>query len=289
LRCYIEDNKGYIFNDKDLFKLKKNNIEFTIENIKDNTQNFITKHTLKSDKNGLFDLYTNSIEYFIHINDISNQKNPINLYKTYSLITMLDISCQENKGDFNKYYKIIDGIPVATVDYLINDIENIYIDNPNLVYRIVEDKIEKDLKRYKFLIDFYNSVYIKPKDEYEDIKKIKGLSKSIMYIISKYKNNKSFTTNDYTIIYDLLKKKKNEISKYPLLLLFFNDIINFKINLPNEKLNETNRKYDNYDYNKTKNFFNKKYLDFYKKTGDITVLIKNFTYLIKPPKNPFKF
>jgi len=289
LRCYIEDNKNIIFNDKYLFKLKKNNIEITIENIKDNTQNLITKHSLKSDKNGLFDLYTIAIEYFIHINDISNQKKPINLYKSYTLLPILDISCQENKEDFNKYYKIIDRIPIATVDYLINDIENIYIDNPNLVYRIVEDKIEKDLKRYNFLIDYYNSVYIKPKDKYEDIKKIKGLSKSIMYIISKYRKNESFTTNDYTIIFELLKKKANEISKYPLLSLFFNDIINFKINLPNEKLNETNRYYDKYNYNKTKNFINKKYLDFYKKSGDITILIKNFTYLTKSPKNPFKF
>jgi hypothetical protein len=290
-RCYIEDNKLSIFNDKDIFNLNIDNIQFSIENIKEGYQNLLIKNNMRNDKYGFFDFFTSSIEYFIYITDVSDKDNPLVLYKYYTMLNILDVSCKFTQLNYHNYYKDINGLPIANIEYLINDIENIYIDNFNLIYRIIDEKVIKDITRYNFLVDFYNSNYIKPKDEYKDIKIIKDLDKSIMFFIYKYKKSIPFTTNDYLAINNLLKNPKifEEISKYPILLKFFNDIINFNINLPNENLSITSDFYDKYNYHKSKNFIVRKYLYYYKTTSDITILVKNLGNIINANKKTFKF
>lgn len=290
-RCYIEDNKLSIFNDKDIFNLNIDNIQFSIDNIKEDFPNFITKNIMRNDKYGFFDFFTSSMEYFIYITDVIDKDNPDVLYKYYTMLNILDISCKFTELNYHNYYQDIDGLPIANIEYLINDIENIYIDNFNLIYRIIDEKVIKDITRYNFLVDFYNSNYIKPKDEYKDIKIIKDLDKSIIFFIYKYKKSIPFTTNDYLAINNLLKNPKifEEISKYPILLKFFNDIINFNINLPNENLSITSDLYDKYNYHKSKNFIVRKYLYYYKTTSDITILVKNLHNIINANKKTFKF
>lgn len=290
-RCYIEDNKLSIFNDKDIFNLNIDNIQFSIDNIKEDFPNFITKNIMRNDKYGFFDFFTSSMEYFIYITDVSDKDNHVVLYKYYTMLNILDISCKYTELNYHNYYQDIDGLPIANIEYLINDIENIYIDNFNLIYRIIDEKVIKDITRYNFLVDFYNSNYIKPKDEYKDIKIIKDLDKSIIFFIYKYKKSIPFTTNDYLAIKNLLKNPKifEEISKYPILLKFFNDIINFNINLPNENLSITSDLYDKYNYHKSKNFIVRKYLYYYKTTSDITILVKNLHNIINANKKTFKF
>jgi len=290
-RCYIEDNKLSIFNDKDIFNLNIDNIQISIDNIKDNIQNLIIKNIMKNDKYGLVDFFTSSIEYFIYITDISDKDNPVVLYKYYTMINIIDVNCKLTELNYHNYYQIINGLPIANIQYLINDIENIYIDNFNLIFRIINEKVIKDITRYNFLVDFYNSNYIKPIDKYINIKIIKDLDKSIMFFIYKYNKSISFTTNDYLAINNLLKNPKTfkEISKYPILLNFFNDIINFNINLPNENLNITSDFYNNYKYYKSKNFIIRKYLYYYKTTSDINILVKNINNIINANKKTFKF
>jgi hypothetical protein len=290
-RCYIEDNKLSIFNDKDIFNLNIDNIQFSIENINEGSQNLLIKNYMRNDKYGTFDFFTSSIEYFIYITDISDKDKPIILYKYYTMLNILDVSCKFTELNYHNYYQDINGLPIANIKYLINDIENIYIDNFNLIYRIIDEKVIKDITRYNFLVNFYNSNYIKPKDEYKDIKIIKDLDKSIMFFIYKYKKSIPFTTNDYLAINNLLKNPKifEEISKYPILLKFFNDIINFNINLPNENLSITSNFYNNYNYHKSKNFIVRKYLYYYKTTSDINILVKNINNIINANKKTFKF
>jgi len=294
LRCYFEDNKLFLFNDINIFDFKFGNYLFSIQNFKNIIQNFVTR-CITINRNPDFrsiDLLGIGLNYFINITDISDSNNPIITNVLYNMLGILDVDIEYNNNNisFNKYYKIFDGIPIATLDFLINDIEKMYM-NLDVELRIINNKFIKDIVRYNKLIDIYNLNNISSYDEYNNIKNITGLSDDIMIFINKYKNSISFNLKDYILIRKLLtnNEKLEEISKYPILLSFFTDIYNFDINLPNEKINSTDFNYFKFNYYKSKNPIVTKYLSFYKQYNyDYNILIKNFNFFFKyPNKNSF--
>ncbi len=293
LRNYFEDNKENYYNELLLFQkegldfltLKKNNIEFSVEELKNSYQHFLIHESKKKTVDFFIDLLSFGLRFFINVYDTSNPKEPILLNKHNHLLQILDIGIQDNYEFKKKYYTDKFGVAIASLEFLLKDTENLYEYEDDALRRISNFKYIKDIKRYNRLYDIYSS-NIEAIDEYADVKKLNGLSNDIMELINKYKKSIAFELYDFILIKKLLKnpEKLKEISKYPILLKFFTDISESNINLPNENINEIDNNYKKYNFRNSKNPIILKYLKLAKKfnkDNDNTFFLKNFNEIIK--------
>lgn len=293
LRNYFEDNKENYYNELLLFQkegldfltLKKNNIEFSVEELKNSYQHFLIHESKKKTVDFFIDLLSFGLRFFINVYDTSNPKEPILLNKHNHLLQILDIGIQDNYEFKKKYYTDKFGVAIASLEFLLKDTENLYEYEDDALRRISNFKYIKDIKRYNRLYDIYSS-NIEAIDEYADVKKLNGLSNDIMELINKYKKSIAFELYDFILIKKLLKnpEKLKEISKYPILLKFFTDISESNINLPNENINEIDNNYKKYNFRNSKNPIILKYLKLAKKfnkDNDNTFFLKNLNEIIK--------
>lgn len=288
LKNYYEDNKKKFMND--LLILKNKNIQISFDYFKNNYQNFITRETKKMTANYFIDLLSLGFIFFLNIYDISNPKNPILLNKHHNLLSILDISIEDNIDFKEKYYNGNFGVGIASIPFLLNNIEILYQNEDDALRRISNFKYIKDIKRYNRLYDIYK-FNKKAVDEYEDVKNITGLSNDIMVLIDKYKQEIPFDINDNYSIKELLgnSSKLKEISQYPILLNFFTNISEFNINLPNENINLFDENYNKYNLKKSKNPIIHKYLQLakmYNKDKNYKFFFKNINEILK--LNPLK-
>jgi hypothetical protein len=293
LRNYFEDNKENYYNELLLFQkegldfltLKKNNIEFSVEELKNSYQHFSIHEHKKKTLDKFINLLSFGLRFYINVYDISNPNEPILLNRHNHLLQILDISIEDDYEFKKKYYIDKFGIPVASLEFLLKNTEKLYEYEDDALRRISNFKYIKDIKRYNRLYDIYSS-NIEAIDEYADVKKLNGLSNDIMELINKYKKSIAFELYDFILIKKLLKnpEKLKEISKYPILLKFFTDISESNINLPNENINEIDNNYKKYNFRNSKNPIILKYLKLAKKfnkDNNNTFFLKNLNEIIK--------
>ena len=293
LRNYFEDNKESYYNELLLFQkegldfltLKKNNIEFSVEKLKNSYQHFLIHESKKKTVDFFIDLLSFGLLFYINIYDTSNPKEPILLNRHNHLLQILDIGIQDNYEFKKNYYTDKFGVAIASLEFLLKDTEKLYEYEDDALKRISNFKYIKDIRRYNRLYDIYSS-NIEAIDEYADVKKLNGLSNDIMELINKYKKLISFKLDDFILIKKLLKnpEKLKEISKYPILLKFFTDISELNINLPNENINEIDNNYKKYNFRNSKNPIILKYFKLAKKINkknDNTFFLKNFNKIKK--------
>jgi len=259
LRNYFEENIETILQEDCLKELdekilsykalsKTYHIELYNPRLKLKNQYFRVRE-IKQNNNFPVDLY--SIDFKTYFSEYDENDNFIT--KRQHMISILDIVFQDNEEDIYKptYIKVFDGIPVASLEFLLQDFYITYTTNKRALARISSDKYKKDIQRFNKLLDIFKTgikevVYIPESKINQLIDMYRSLSSNEMkiYILSiliNYRNKKTFSLCEYLIMLRLLKYRINEDLKN-----LFKDIIYMKRNLLFEPLNLIDESYSTY-------------------------------------------
>jgi len=216
-----------------------------------------------------FDLYSIDFETTMTQTEIFNSSSrPIEKRMN---ISILDVVLQEEP--LKPYYlSVVDNIPVASLQFLIEDLETTYTTDERALARISSGKYLKDIQRYNRLLKLYDeqrtridedgakfiaqnnerfALVLKSNfDELRDRIEASHLDQEIkrMFYIFLYKVENKLPFNIFDIIITskiLLFFHYFKEDYMPLYKLIF-DISSFKINIFNENLNNFDRNYYSY-------------------------------------------
>ncbi len=259
LRNYLEENIESILYEDCLKELdekiltykalsKKYHIELYNPTLKLKNQYFRVRE-ITQNANFPVDLY--SIDFRTYFTEFDKDNNFIT--KRQHMISILDVVFQDNEEDLYKpdYVKDFEEIPVASLEFLLQDFYTTYTTEKRALARISSDKYKKDIVRFNKLLDIFKTgikepIYIPDTKINSLIDMYKSLSSNQMktYILSillNYKNKKQLSLCDYLIMIRLLKFRINED-----LRTLFKDIIFMKKNLLFESLNIIDNSYLEY-------------------------------------------
>lgn len=270
LRNYLEDNKDVIFSEVFNNSLKKlDNIKYKTTdnyyqvNIKlkesSRSQQFRTRE-IKQNPNFPVDLY--SIDFKTSIYKYDHNNNLLN-EDTHD-ISLLDVVLQDSDNYSDYYVEEFDEIPVASLEFILEDFEKTYSTDDRALARISSDKVLKDIKRYNEIYDIYKESKIRGINKeqqvvelsnttiIESMKIINQLIKNtsiknrLLGLLNKLLKKETFIIYDFIVIIYILKEGESELRKIPILNKLFNELVFFKRNMFNERLNLTDRDYISY-------------------------------------------
>ena len=169
LRNYMQENLSSILSEhsmvKEFIHYKASNYNFNFNLILDDKANdqIRSREILKNDSFPV-DLY--SIDYRAKLVITSTDPaKPIEITKNFD-ISLLDVVLQDNIDDiFDPSYCIdFDGIPVASLDFLLKDFKTTYTIDDRALGRIYTSKYLKDITRHKQLLEIYENAINKSKE-----------------------------------------------------------------------------------------------------------------------------
>lgn len=269
---YSNEKIKYFYKDKNNNKYECIiNLTYPDEKTKKSYQQFRVREIKKSN---LFpvDLYSIDFQTIINYSGFNNIKEEKKIN-----ISILDVVLEE--GEYkNTNYTIVNNIPVASLDFLIADLEKTYTIPDRALARISSGKYKKDIERYNELIRIRKDINDGIKEEIEKIPKIENINYEeirnnvsnkindktketyIFIYLHKLENNIQFNIFDIIIVsnilddivklYDNNNDSKKEPSRYnnniKELFNIANNIANFKINIYNEDLQKILNDYNDY-------------------------------------------
>jgi len=283
LRNYLEQNMNTIFHDilqydtrvdvdkgtKILsFKTSDNRL-YIVDILLDskNEKNFQQFRTRENKKRGDFpvDLYSIDFRTFIgeyEINDSGEILLKKDTKKKSHDISILDVVLQDVDNFYPNYTKIIEQIPVASLEFLLEDFYKTYTTPDRALARISSEKFKKDIERFNIIKDLYQNGYgdnggiliIQSLDDIiinlnKDKRKFKtNVFNIFIAFLSKILNKSTITIVDINSIIHIFNDNNFQdfISKYPELKLAIMDMIFFKKNLYNENLSKIEDTYFTY-------------------------------------------
>lgn len=285
LRNYLEERKAIVLSEL----ISKRNkglgvFEYMIDNqgikidvllddeLKNKYQQFRVRDNKKNDAMPV-DLYSIDFRYKISHYDISNPQQPKLINRFNHLISILDVVIIDEK-DYHSADLVEDnGVAYASREFLLKDFETTYTTEDMALGRISNDKAKKDILRY-------TQMSLENPDTYTP--RMNGLISSIgslnlatitkerfRFIIQKLINRNMINIRDFFVIKNLSSNDIKPLSRYPLLIEYFNSIRDFKINLPFENLNRLDGFYNSYNYFTSNKDIIRYYLDIFTRiSGD---------------------
>ena len=263
------------------FNYEDNNysVKLTLPDNKKRKEQQFRVREIKSGECFPVDLYSIDFQTSMNINNSDE--------KTIS-ISLLDIVVQ-NEILKDYYYDTFDNIPVASVKFLLEDLETTYKTSDRALGRIAVGKYKKDMIRYdKLLIEGMKEGSEEKKKEVkkkssmskyktliekfrEDInKKItdEDIKRRFWIFLYKLENNYEFNIFDIIlsskllkIIRDIEKRDDRFKEEYKTILKVISKISTFNINILNENLNKKVSGYNSYTV--SDDFINKNYFDLF--------------------------
>lgn len=204
------------------------------------------------------DLYSIDFRTFISEYD----ENDKLIRKKIHDISVLDVVLQDTDNFYDYYYTIVDGIPVASLRFLLEDFYKTYTTDDRALARISSGKVEKDIIRFYKIKELYminnrgtqTKLYINNIDEIiSELDKLISDKTDVNYLklmdfLLKIKNNKICVIMNITSFNKIIKDPiyYNFINRYADLNRAIIDMIYFKKNIYNEILNLTLDEYTNY-------------------------------------------
>jgi hypothetical protein len=163
LRNYMQENLASILSEHSMLKkhitYAENDykFEFTLLTNDDKNNDQVRTREILKNENFPVDLY--SIDYRAKLTVTSikkDDKKPISVTKNFD-ISLLDVVLQDNPEDIFSpdYCMEFDGIPVASLDFLLKDFNTTYSIEDRALARISSSKYLKDISRHKQLVDIY--------------------------------------------------------------------------------------------------------------------------------------
>ena len=204
------------------------------------------------------DLYSIDFRTFISEYD----ENDKLIRKKIHDISVLDVVLQDTDNFYDYYYTIVDGIPVASLRFLLEDFYKTYTTDDRALARISSGKVEKDIIRFYKIKELYminnrgtqTKLYINNIDEIiSELDKLISDKTDVNYLklmdfLLKIKNNKICVIMNITSFNKIIKDPiyYNFINRYADLNRAIIDMIYFRKNIYNEILNLTLDEYTNY-------------------------------------------
>ena len=283
LRNYLEQNINKIFADilsydkrnydngygTKVLSFKTTNSIYYVDILLDSENNgFQQFRTRENKKRHDFpvDLYSIDYRTFIGEYDI-NTKKLIGRKKAHD-ISILDVVLQDVDNFYPSYIQVFNHIPVASLNFLLEDFYKTYTTPDRALARISSGKVKKDIIRFNEIKDLFMKSINHDKEKYNNngILIISELNKIIRNLLL-YKDN--FQKNVYNILLTFLIKIKNRkpiklidinaiisiymdvsfqafINKYPVLNIAINDMVFFEKNIYNEDLSKIEDTYSTY-------------------------------------------
>lgn len=284
LRNYFEENKMTVLSDivstqnrgLEVFKYSYDNEEIRIDvllddEMKDRYQQFRTRDNKKNEAMPV-DLYSLDFRYQITHYDMSNRQRPRVINKFNHLISILDVVIIDDK-DFKETDLIeTNGVAYASKNFLLKDFENTYNNEDMALGRISNDKSKKDIQRYNMMSldnpDTYTPKINALLSSINDIDLSTIKNEQLVRIIQKIMNRMMINIHDFFVIRNLSYQDTRSIFKYPLLVMFFKNIKQLKINLPFEDLNRLDVSYSTYDYLRSSSDVIRKYVEIFQKISN---------------------
>jgi len=161
LRNYMQENLKSILSEHSILKkhisYSENNyeFEFTLLNTEDKNNDQIRTRKILKNENFPVDLYSIDYRAKLKITTKNNDKK-VTITKNYD-ISLLDVVLQDNPEDVfsSNFCMEFDGIPVASLDFLLKDFKTTYTTEDRALARISSSKYLKDISRHKQLVDIY--------------------------------------------------------------------------------------------------------------------------------------
>ena len=282
LRNYLEQNIKEIFDDilsydrRDYdkgtkvlsFKTKDSiyYVDILLDSKNNGFQQFRTRENKKRHDFPV-DLYSIDYRTFIGEYDIITKKL-IGRKKAHD-ISILDVVLQDIDLFIPTYVKVFNNIPVASLDFLLEDFYKTYTTPDRALARISSGKVEKDIVRFNQIKDLYKKSRNHEEDKNDnngiliipDLDKIirnlsldkKRFKKRDVYnillaFLIKIKRRKPIKLMDINAIISIYMEFdfKDFINNYPVLNIAINDMVFFKKNIYNEDLSKIEDTYFKY-------------------------------------------
>jgi len=208
------------------------------------------------------DLY--SIDYRTFIGEYDDNGNLIGKKKSHD-ISLLDVVLQDKDNYYDWYFTEVDGIPVASLEFLLEDFYKTYHMDDRALARISSGKVKKDIQRFNKIKELYEKRTIPNKDnrgilEIPNIDKVIELLKKNRDIIEpdifklfndflmKIKNKQTITILDIVGIISIFQDRNIQfiLSRFPELKIAIEDMIFFRKNIYNEELSLLTPDYNGY-------------------------------------------
>ena len=232
---------------------------------KDNKNKFQQFRTRENKKRVDFPVDLYSIDFRTFIGEYDIETNKLIGKKKAHDISILDVVLQDVDNFHEDYINYFDGIPVASLKFLLEDFYKTYTTPDRALARISSDKVKKDIIRFNEikslfrnigkLFDSDNGILFIP-----DLNKIirnlvinkdkfkKGVYKILLAFLIKIKNKTPINITDINAIISIYMDKVFQmfINKHQVLNIAISDMIFFKKNLYNENLNKSEQTYIDY-------------------------------------------
>ena len=284
LRNYLEQNINEIF--ADILSYDKRNydngygtkvlsfkttnsiyyVDILLDSENDGFQQFRTRENKKRHDFPV-DLYSIDYRTFIGEYDIKTKKL-IGRKKAHD-ISILDVVLQDVDNFYPSYIQVFNDIPVASLNFLLEDFYKTYTTPDRALARISSGKVKKDIVRFNQIKDLYLKSINHDKEDKHDNNGILIIPELNTIIRNLSSNRDNFKTNVYNILLKfLIKIKKRKpiklidinaiisiytddsfqafINKYPVLNIAINDMVFFEKNIYNENLSKVENGYFTY-------------------------------------------
>ena len=177
LRNYLEKNMNTIFEDILQYDTRENvdkgtkilsfktsdNRLYIVDILLDsnNKRDFQQFRTRENKKRGDFpvDLYSIDFRTFIGEYDINGNNLKDKTKKKSHDISILDVVLQDVDNFYPNYINVIGDIPVASLEFLLEDFYKTYTTPDRALARISSDKFKKDIERFNIIKDLYQNGY----------------------------------------------------------------------------------------------------------------------------------
>jgi hypothetical protein len=275
LRNYLEDNKRKVLEELkisendgiDVFRYKLNPNSFVRINIllepeeRDKNQQFRTRQ-IKKNETFPVDLYSLDFRYDITFEEDGKKSK----YKHQ--LSILDVVIIDSKKYNKKDFEETNGIAYASKNFLLKDIKETYNNESLTLARLSNGKTNKDIKRYQEL-SRVKSEFSPSKYSYLNHLEELRIPNELKEVLNKIKNGERITIFDYTQLNNINDKELKPLQETnPKIFKLIYDIIDHKINIPNEDLNELDNDYNSYVPDDT-NMISKNYNMAFKNLTDL--------------------
>ncbi len=171
LRNFLEQNIKLIFKDilqydsrdidkgTSIFSFKtSDNHRFFVDILLDTTSKdkFQQFRTRENKKRGDFPVDLYSIDFRTFISEYDEFNNLIGGKKKAHDISLLDVVLQDVDNFYDRYLIDFEGIPIASLEFLLEDFHKTYITDDRALARISSGKVVKDISRFNKILELYN-------------------------------------------------------------------------------------------------------------------------------------
>ena len=277
LRNYLEQNIKHIFDDilqydhretdkgtGVIYFKTSNNHKFVVDILLDsnNIDKFQQFRTRENKKRGDFPVDLYSIDFRTFIGEYDENGNLIGGKKKTHDISLLDVVLQDVDNYYPRYLNNDHGIPIASLEFLLEDFHKTYITDDRALARISSGKVKKDISRFNKILELYNK-QLQGTLIFHDNGSILQINNINEIIINLKRNSSKFYDRHiYNIFHNFLTLIKNKqpvniqdvisinhifnnnniqeiLCRYPLLKIAIFNMIFLKINIFNEDLKKT--------------------------------------------------